>query len=122
MKEFRVSLPDEVVDRLTVEAERIGIVGRYAVSSCLRHLAYTASGSSSDVVEPIVVYVPTLEQRRDYVAYSAAKCRPSVEAWAAEAIATERNRTHLTARQIETYDAVYQKMARPPKAVQLEGK
>ncbi len=86
----------------------------------MRHLAYKALGGRIDRPEPIVVTVPTIGQRLDYEAYAAAKGRPSVEAWAAEAIATERNRTHLTTRQVDVYGAVLEKLVGPSKAVQLE--
>lgn len=108
--DIRFSVPETVHSRFQAEAEKHGFIGRTAVSVYARHLAYEALELGTDRPRPIIIQLPTIDYRIDYMAYAAAKGRPSVEAWAAEAIATERNRTHLTARQLEVYEAVLEKL------------
>ena len=119
MKDLRVSLPDDTYTALVAEANLHGFIGRYGASGYIRHLACEAVGMNLRAIEPIVVRVPTIEQRRDYEAYAIAKGRASVEAWAAEALATERNRNLLTARQQAVFDQTHAFLVDPAKALEL---
>jgi len=119
MKDLRVSLPDDTYAALVAEASRHGFIGRYGVSGYLRHLAYEAVGKRQGEIEPIIVPVPSSIIRIDYTAYSVAKGRASLEAWVAEAMATERNRNVLTARQQTVFEQTYANLIDPPKALQL---